>query len=224
MQAIKIADIPSQRRRKMTSIILLNKPFNVLSQFTDNKGRSTLKDFLPNHPGFHPAGRLDYDSEGLILLTDNGELQHKISDPKHKLTKTYWVQVEGSINQEALKQLCEGIELKDGKTKPAKAQIILPPNLWPRNPPIRERKNIPTSWISLTISEGKNRQVRRMTAATGYPTLRLIRAAIGNWQLNELQPGEYHQEKAHLPTQKPTNRNNKAKSRKKSHRHKPKPC
>ena len=205
----------------MAQIILLNKPFNVLSQFTDSESRSTLKNYLPDHPGFHPAGRLDYDSEGLLLLTDSGALQHRISDPKHKLAKTYWVQLEGIINSEALKQLSEGVELKDGKTKPAKVQIITPPAIWSRNPPIRERKNIPTCWISLSITEGKNRQVRRMTAAVGHPTLRLIRAAIGNWQLNKLQPGEFLQSKVHIPTQNPTKKNFKVKSSKKSPRRRP---
>jgi 23S rRNA pseudouridine2457 synthase len=175
----------------MSNIILLNKPFNVLSQFTDDNGRATLKDFLPHQTGFYPAGRLDYDSEGLIILTDNGMLQHYISDPAHKLPKTYWVQVEGCITDDAIKDLRNGITLKDGKTKPALAQKIPPPSIWPRVPPIRERKNIPTSWISLTINEGKNRQVRRMTAAVGFPTLRLIRWAIGDFTLDQLTLGAH---------------------------------
>jgi 23S rRNA pseudouridine2457 synthase len=184
----------------MAKIILLNKPFNTLCQFTDKEGRATLKDYLPNQPGFHAAGRLDYDSEGLLLLTDNGALQNRITDPKHKLAKTYWVQVEGDISHEAITQLQQGLLLKDGKTRPAKATKIQAPELWPRNPPIRERANIPTSWLSLTITEGKNRQVRRMTAAVGFPTLRLIRIQIGQWQLADLQPGEHRIEQIHLPT------------------------
>ncbi len=184
----------------MAKIILLNKPFNVLSQFTDENGRMTLKHYLPSHPGFHPAGRLDYDSEGLLLLTDNGPLQHRISDPKHKLQKTYFAQVEGVITDNAIKMLQEGVTLKDGKTKPAKARIITEPEIWPRDPPIRQRKNIPTSWISLSITEGKNRQVRRMTAHVGFPTLRLIRMSIGNWSLDKLLPGEFTELEAQLPT------------------------
>ena len=183
----------------MAKIILLNKPFNVLSQFTDENGRATLKHFLPNHPGFHPAGRLDYDSEGLLLLTNNGPLQHRISDPKHKSPKTYFVQVEGDITDNAIKKLQEGITLKDGKTKPAKAEVIAEPELWKRDPPIRERKSIPVSWISLTITEGKNRQVRRMTAHVGFPTLRLIRFSIGDWSLDKLQPGEYAELEVNMP-------------------------
>ena len=183
----------------MANIILLNKPYNVLSQFTDSAGRTTLKHFLPNHPGFHPAGRLDYDSEGLLILTDSGSLQHRISDPKHKLSKTYWVQVEGDITDEALSYLQDGVQLKDGKTRPAKARKIDEPSIWERQPPIRERRNIPTSWIELTISEGKNRQVRRMTANVGFPTLRLIRVAIGDWSLGKLLPGEYLELKVNLP-------------------------
>lgn len=175
----------------MIQIILLNKPFNVLCQFQDENGRATLKDYLPNHPGFYAAGRLDYDSEGLLLLTNNGALQHFISDPQHKLAKTYWVQIEGLITSEGIKKLCEGVILKDGTTLPAQAKIIEEPAIWERIPPIRERKNIPTSWISLTIREGKNRQVRRMTAAVGFPTLRLIRAAIGDWTIDALLPGQH---------------------------------
>ncbi|GLQ31793.1 rRNA large subunit pseudouridine synthase E [Litoribrevibacter albus] len=175
----------------MKNLILFNKPFNVLSQFTDDQGRSTLADFI-TEDGFYAAGRLDYDSEGLLLLTNNGQLQHKIAHPKHKMPKTYWVQVEGEITEEQLVRLRTGVELKDGMTKPAKAERIdEPTNLWPRNPPIRERANIPTSWVALTISEGRNRQVRRMTAHVGCPTLRLIRYSIGPWNIDKLANGTH---------------------------------
>ncbi|HEY9034114.1 MAG TPA: pseudouridine synthase [Pseudomonadales bacterium] len=183
----------------MSKIILINKPFQVLSQFTDDHQRRTLKDILPDQPGFYPAGRLDYDSEGLLLLTDDGRLQQRISDPQFKLAKTYWVQVEGHIDDKALAALRSGIRLKDGLTLPARVERIAEPAIWPRDPPVRQRANIPTSWISLTISEGRNRQVRRMTAAAGYPTLRLVRAAIGHWQLGGLQPGQYRKDTVHLP-------------------------
>jgi 23S rRNA pseudouridine2457 synthase len=178
----------------MSHLLLFNKPFNVLCQFTDDpqyKGqRETLADYI-QRPGFYAAGRLDRDSEGLLLLTDDGKLQHQIADPKHKQPKTYLVQVEGDLSKQAVKQLQQGVELKDGLTQPAKARKIQEPKwLWPRNPPIRERKNIPTSWLELTITEGKNRQVRRMTAAVGFPTLRLIRTRIGDYQIKNLQPGE----------------------------------
>ncbi len=175
-------------------LVLLNKPFNTLCQFTGEVHDSTLTDFI-KIKDIYPAGRLDKDSEGLLLLTNDGSLQHKISHPKYKMAKTYWAQVEGQITAEAIQILTDGVLLKDGKTKPAKAQVIeistqsVP--LWPRDPPIRFRKNIPTSWISLTIKEGKNRQVRRMTAAVGLPTLRLIRVSVGEWSVNGLQPGEF---------------------------------
>ncbi|MBA53075.1 MAG: pseudouridine synthase [Pseudomonadales bacterium] len=170
-------------------IILLNKPYQVLSQYSEHEGKITLARYI-KHPNIYPAGRLDYDSEGLLLLTGNGPLQHRLTDPKHKLAKTYWAQVEGEVSEQALQDLSKGVELKDGMTRPAKARRIEPPPIWERNPPIRFRANIPTSWVELTIHEGRNRQVRRMTAAVGYPTLRLIRQSIGPWSLDSLQPGE----------------------------------
>ena len=174
----------------MSRLILFNKPFNVLSQFTDSEGRSTLQDFI-HEPDVYPAGRLDRDSEGLLLLTDDGRWQQRISDPKHKMPKTYWVQVEGDISQEAIIALRKGLELNDGLTLPAIARKIQAPPVWPRQPPIRIRKTVPDSWLELTIKEGRNRQVRRMTAAVGFPTLRLIRYAIGEWNLDDLPSGSY---------------------------------
>ena len=173
-------------------LLLLNKPFNTLCQFTDSEKRSTLADFVATE-GVYPAGRLDRDSEGLVLLTDDGTLQHYISHPRHKLEKTYWVQVEGLPDESALAALCTGVQLKDGRTAPAKALIIPEPELWPRQPPIRVRAQIPTTWLELTITEGRNRQVRRMTAAIGHPTLRLVRSKIGPWSLDGLAPGEWRE-------------------------------
>lgn len=183
----------------MATLILLNKPFNTLCQFTDDQGRATLAP-LVSQAGVYPAGRLDYDSEGLVLLTDDGRLQHRIASPDLKMAKTYWVQVEGTISPEALEQLATGIHLKDGMTRPAKARRIPEPEtLWPRHPPVRERQSVPTSWLELTLREGRNRQVRRMTAATGFPTLRLIRYRIGDWSLDQLAPGESKTLSIHLP-------------------------
>jgi len=175
----------------MSKIILFNKPYGVLCQFTDKQGRPTLADYVDDK-NVYAAGRLDMDSEGLVVLTDDGKLQHKITEPRNKMEKTYRVQVEGEINDEALQALTEGIELNDGKTRPAKAKRIeQPAPLWPRVPPIRERKNIPTSWIELSIKEGRNRQVRRMTAAVGFPTLRLIRYRVGSWTIDGISNGEF---------------------------------
>lgn len=175
----------------MSRVLLLNKPYGVVCQFSRDGLHPTLADYV-QLPGFYPAGRLDTDSEGLVVLTDDGKLQHRITDPKHKLPKVYWVQVEGVPTEAALQQLRSGIRLSDFTTQPAAAELMdEPPGLWQRDPPIRFRKNIPTSWLRLTIREGKNRQVRRMTAAVGFPTLRLIRYAIGAWTLDGVAPGQY---------------------------------
>ena len=179
----------------MTRLIRFNKPFDVLPQFTDpGSTRRTLADFI-DCPGVYPAGRLDRDSEGLMLLTDDGRLQARISDPRHKLDKTYLVQVEGVPDAAALRTLATGVDLKDGPTRPARARRIAPPELWDRVPPIRVRKTVPDCWIELVLREGRNRQVRRMTAAVGHPTLRLVRWAIGDWSLAGLEPGTWE----HIP-------------------------
>ena len=176
----------------MARVIVFNKPYLVLCQFTDSRGRATLRDYIPV-PDVYPAGRLDLDSEGLVLLTDHGGLQSRISSPRNKIPKTYWVQVEGIPGAEALRRLSEGVPLRDGMTKPARVALIEAPDVWPRCPPVRERRSIPTRWLALTLVEGRNRQVRRMTAAVGYPTLRLIRREVGPWELGALKPGEWRE-------------------------------
>ncbi len=174
----------------MSKLILFNKPFGVLSQFSPDKSNKTLSDYIPVKE-VYPAGRLDKDSEGLLLLTANGKLQHRITHPKKKMQKHYWVQIENIPSEDELDKLRRGIKLSDHHCLPAKVTIIPEPNIWERHPPIRERKSIPTCWLDIKIKEGKNRQVRRMTAAMGFPTLRLIRYQIGPWQLSKLKPGEF---------------------------------
>lgn len=178
--------------KPMNRLILFNKPFQVMCQFTDDTGRSTLADFV-KIPDVYAAGRLDFDSEGLVVLTNAGWLQHVISDPRHKLPKTYLVQVERVPDENALRQLAKGVLLNDGMTRPAKVELIAAPNVWERVPPIRVRKSVPDAWLRMTITEGRNRQVRRMTAAVGHPTLRLIREKIGDWELGELPAGEWRE-------------------------------
>lgn len=175
----------------MASSLLFNKPFRVLSQFSPEAGKQTLADYI-DLPGVYAAGRLDFDSEGLMLLTDDGALQARVSNPRFKVPKIYLAQVEGIPDQGALASLARGVELNDGRTRPANVNALDEPDwLWPRDPPIRQRNHIPTQWLQLEIREGRNRQVRRMTAAVGHPTLRLLRLAIGDWKLDGLQPGEY---------------------------------
>ncbi|WP_044558553.1 rRNA large subunit pseudouridine synthase E [Azospirillum sp. B4] len=177
----------------MPRLILFNKPYDVLSQFSDDAGRATVKDYV-DVPGVYPAGRLDRDSEGLLILSDDGPFIHRIADPRHKLPKTYWAQVEGVPDEAALAALRRGITLKDGPTLPAGARLMdEPAGLWPRDPPIRHRAAIPTRWVELTLMEGRNRQVRRMTAAVGFPTLRLVRWAVGDWTLDGLAPGMWRE-------------------------------
>jgi 23S rRNA pseudouridine2457 synthase len=192
----------------MPRLLILNKPFDVLCQFSGTQargtsppasGRRTLADYV-RVPGVYPAGRLDRDSEGLVLLTDDGRLQAAIADPRHGLAKRYWVQVEGMATDAALEPLRRGVTLRDGPARPAAARTIVePPDLWPRDPPIRARRLIPTSWLEITLSEGRNRQVRRMTAAVGLPTLRLVRFAVGPWSLEGLRPGEWRAVEARIP-------------------------
>ena len=176
----------------MSRLILFNKPFRVLCQFTDQEGRPTLADYIPIKD-VYAAGRLDYDSEGLLLLTDDGRLQQAIADPRRKQPKVYWAQVEGIPDDRAISRLRGGVKLSDGPTAPARARLMAEPDVWPRTPPIRYRKAIPTSWLELTLTEGRNRQARRMTAAVGHPTLRLIRWAIGEWTLDGLPPGAWRE-------------------------------
>ena len=186
----------------MAGLILFNKPYQVLSQFTDSEARTTLSRWL-EAPGYRAAGRLDYDSEGLLLLTDDGRLQHQITAPARKTWKTYWAQLEGIPDETALAALRQGVKIGDGMTRPARAELIeQPAQLWPRDPPIRERRKQATCWLQLQIREGRNRQVRRMTAAVGHPTLRLIRQAVAGWTLDGLAPGEYRTLQVHMPQQK----------------------
>lgn len=183
----------------MTRLILFNKPYGVLCQFTDGSAgsaRPTLSDFI-DVPGVYPAGRLDLDSEGLLLLTDDGRLQARIADPRFKMPKTYLVQVEGEVEEASLELLRQGVRLKDGLTLPAEAERITAPALWPRDPPVRFRKSVPDCWLRLTIREGRNRQVRRMTAAIGHPTLRLVRWSIGGWTIEGIEPGQWRQAEPH---------------------------
>jgi len=173
-------------------LLLFHKPYGVLCQFTDTSGRPTLAQYI-TVPGVYAAGRLDFDSEGLLLLTDSGRLQDEIADPRHKMAKVYWAQVEGVPDADALRRLERGVALNDGPAAPARARVIDEPAVGPRTPPIRERRHIPTTWLEITLREGRNRQVRRMTAAVGHPTLRLVRVAVGPWELGKLRPGEWRE-------------------------------
>uniref|UniRef100_UPI003BAB1FD8 pseudouridine synthase n=1 Tax=Ningiella ruwaisensis TaxID=2364274 RepID=UPI003BAB1FD8 len=179
-----------QKAKSHRKIVLFNKPYMVLCQFSDAEKRQTLKDYIAI-PQVYAAGRLDRDSEGLLILTNDGKLQHELAHPDNKVSKTYWVQVEGTPNDKALRAIEQGLELKDGLTKPAKVNIMPAPDVWERDPPIRERKHIPTTWLSITLKEGKNRQVRRMTAHIGHPTLRLIRYRVGSWTIDGINNGEF---------------------------------
>ncbi len=179
-------------------IILLNKPYRVLSQFRDRDGRQTLAGLI-QRPNYYPAGRLDYDSEGLLLLTDSGAVQHRVANPQNKMEKTYWVQVEGEPSQPSIQQLRRGIELRDGKTKPAGIARMDTPTLWARRPAVTPHRASRSHWLEISLKEGRNRQVRRMLAAVGLPVLRLVRIGIGPWRLDNLQPGESRLETIHLP-------------------------
>lgn len=187
-----------RRPPESARVLLFNKPYGVLSQFTDREGRPTLAAYV-HAPGVVPAGRLDYDSEGLLILTDDARLRERLTHPRHKLPKTYWVQVEGDPDDAALEPLRRGLTLRDGPTRPAPARLLPEPKLWPRDPPIRFRKSVPTAWLEIVLGEGRNRQVRRMTAAIGFPTLRLVRVAIGPWRIDGLAPGEWRIEPAETP-------------------------
>jgi len=182
----------------MIDLVIFNKPYGVLSQFSDHDGHPGLKNYL-DIPDVYPMGRLDRDSEGLLLLSSNGSLQARISDPRYKMEKTYLVQVEGTITGFAIKSLISGVMLNDGITRPAKVKLIDGPSIWPREPAVRHRPSLTTTWIEVRIKEGRNRQVRRMTASVGFPTLRLVRVAIGAWKLDALMPGEHAHQKIHLP-------------------------
>ena len=176
----------------MDRLVLFNKPYRVLSERAGEPAQPTVADYIPI-PGLDPAGRLDFDSEGLVVLTSAGWLQHTVIHPRHALFKVYWVQVEGQPSDDALRQLAEGIDLKDGRTRPAGVERIDPPAAWPRTPPVQERADLPSSWLRITLTEGRKRQIRRMTASVGHPTLRLIRVAVGPWQIRNLRPGQWRE-------------------------------